>query len=140
VSLILTGDQAGVAQRVGRAVGLDGTLAQLSPAGKLDALLLAKQNGTTVMVGDGINDAPALAATDVGVAIGARGATVSSESADVVLVIDRLDRLTDAVRIARRARAIALQSVMVGMGLSSAAMLAALGGLLPPPFERSCRR
>jgi len=131
--LMLTGDQAGVAQRVGTTVGLDGTLAQLSPSGKLDALRLAKQSGTTVMVGDGINDAPALAAADVGVAMGARGATVSSEAADVVLVVDRLDRLTDAVRIARRARAIALQSVIVGMGLSLVAMLAALAGLLPPP-------
>jgi heavy metal translocating P-type ATPase len=131
--LMVTGDQAGAAERVGAALGLDGTLAQLSPAGKIDAVRLARQEGTTVMVGDGINDAPALAAADVGVAMGARGATASSEAADVVLLVDRLDRLADAIQIARRARAIAVQSVTLGMGLSLAAMVAALGGLLPPP-------
>jgi P-type E1-E2 ATPase len=131
--VMLTGDQAGVAERVGAALGLDGTIAQLSPEGKIDAVRLAKQDGATVMVGDGINDAPALASADVGVAMGARGATASSEAADVVLLVDRLDRLTDAFAIAQRTRAIALQSVLVGMGLSFGAMIFALAGLLPPP-------
>jgi hypothetical protein len=86
------------------------------------------------MVGDGINDAPALAAADAVGAMGARGATASSQAADIVLVADRLDRLGEAVRIARRSRHIALQSIWAGMGLSMAAMgFAAAGYLAPVP-------
>jgi hemerythrin-like domain-containing protein len=107
-------------------------LAERSPAEKVAAVRALAAEGVTVMVGDGINDAPALAAADVGVALGARGATVSSEAADAVLMVDRLDRLADALRVARRSRAIALQSVVVGMGLSLGAMAVAAAGYLPP--------
>src|SRR5579884_1344026 len=114
--VVATGDHPDVAELVGAAVGADQVLAEQSPADKVQAVLREREHGLTVMVGDGINDAPALAVADVGVAMGVRGASASSEAADVVLTVDRVDRLAEGLRIARRARAMALQSVVVGMG------------------------
>ncbi len=130
--VMVTGDRSDVAETIGAALGLDGVIADCTPADKVAAVEAAKRHGPTLMVGDGVNDAPALALADVGVAMGARGAAASSESADVVLLVDRLDRLAEAMRIARRSRRIAVESVLVGMGLSFVAMGVAAAGFLPP--------
>ncbi len=130
--MLVTGDRADIAEAVGRIVGTDTVLADCDPADKLAAILTESAQAPTIMVGDGVNDAPALAAAGVGVALASRGATASSEAADVVLVVDRVDALGDAILIAQRSRRIALQAVLVGMGLSLVAMAAAAAGLLPP--------
>ncbi|QOY93823.1 heavy metal translocating P-type ATPase [Massilia sp. UMI-21] len=131
---MLTGDRSAVAETIARSIGIDTVLAGQTPASKLDAIAAGRRDGVTMMVGDGINDAPALAAADIGVAMGARGAAAAAESAQVVLLVDRLDRLAFAVRIAQGARRIALQSVVAGMGLSLLAMLVAAFGYLPPVY------
>ena len=130
--VLVTGDRADIADVVGRVVGVDSVLADCDPAAKLAAIERESANGATIMVGDGVNDAPALAAAGAGVALAARGATASSEAADVVLTVDRIDALADAIFIARRCKGIALQAVLVGMGLSLVAMVIAAVGLLPP--------
>ena len=93
---MVTGDRTEVAETVGAVIGVDEVLAERSPGEKLDVVRLETRRAPTMMVGDGINDAPALALADVGVALGARGATAASEAADVVLTVDRLDRLGEA--------------------------------------------
>src|SRR5450631_3219578 len=108
--VMVTGDHPDVAQAVASAIGVDAVYSERSPADKVDVVRLERQRGIVVMVGDGINDAPALAAADVGVAMGVHGATASSEAADIVLMVDRIDRLAVAVQIARRSHHIALQS------------------------------
>ena len=130
--VMVTGDRADAAETIGAALDLDAVLAEREPADKVDAVATEQRQSPTVMVGDGINDAPALAAANVGIAMGARGASASSEAADVVILVDRLDRVSDAVAIARRTRNIALQSILSGMALSGLAMGFAAVGLLPP--------
>ncbi|THD65515.1 MAG: heavy metal translocating P-type ATPase [Bradyrhizobium sp.] len=132
--VMVTGDRAGAAQAIGAALDLDAVLAERAPSDKVDAVRNEQRLHPTIMVGDGINDAPALAAADVGIALGARGASASSEAADVVILADRLDRVGEAILIAQRARRIAIQSIVAGMGLSTLAMVAAtFGWLLPVP-------
>ncbi|MEV0970668.1 heavy metal translocating P-type ATPase [Microtetraspora glauca] len=130
--VMLTGDRAEVAESVATVLGVDQVLAERSPAGKVEGVRDEVRRATTAMVGDGINDAPALAAADVGVAMGARGSGASAQAADVVLTTDRIDRLADAMDVARRSRRIAVQSAGVGIGLSLAAMVVAALGYLPP--------
>ena len=130
--IMVTGDHPDVAESVGAALGVDRIMSERDPSEKVEALEAEREAGVVVMVGDGLNDAPALAAADVGVAMGARGATASSEAADAVLVADRLDGLVDAIAIARRSRAIAIQSVVMGMGLAFAFMIGGAFGLFRP--------
>ena len=130
--VLATGDRAAVAERIAGGLGLDAIHAELSPDRKVHVVLEERKLGPVMMVGDGVNDAPALAVADVGVAMGARGAAASAEAADVVLLVDRIDRLRTGIVIAKSARAIALQSVVVGIGLSVLAMLAAGFGYLQP--------
>jgi heavy metal translocating P-type ATPase len=130
--LMVTGDRSETAETIAAALDLDAVLADRLPGDKVDAVATEQRQHPTLMIGDGINDAPALAAANVGIALGARGASASSEAADIVILVDRLDRVSDAMRIAKRTRRIALQSIIVGMALSGVAMLAAAFGWLPP--------
>jgi heavy metal translocating P-type ATPase len=129
--VMVTGDRADVAESVGAIIGVDSVMAERTPADKLEAVRSEARNGRVVMVGDGVNDAPALALASVGVAMGARGQSATSQAADAVLTVDRIDRLGEAIALARRTRRVALQSVLAGMAMSLAAMGVAAAGLLP---------
>lgn len=130
--VLATGDRADVAEAVAEGLHLDAIHAEMTPDSKIAVVQAEKPHGPVMMVGDGVNDAPALAASDLGIAMGAKGAAASAEAADVVLLVDRLDRIASGIRIARRSRAIALQSVYAGIGLSFIGMLAAAFGYLTP--------
>jgi heavy metal translocating P-type ATPase len=129
---LASGDRRAAVAALCRRIGADDCAGELTPEEKVASVTAARAFGPVMMVGDGVNDAPALAAADVGVAMGARGAAASAEVADVVLLVDRLDRLAEGVAAARRALAIARQSVIAGIGLSVLGMLAAAFGYLPP--------
>jgi heavy metal translocating P-type ATPase len=130
--LLATGDRRAVAEAVTEGLGLDAVRADLTPDQKVLLVLTERRKGPVMMVGDGVNDAPALAAADIGVAMGARGAAASAEAADVVLLVDDLDRLLPGIEVAQRARRIAIESVVVGIGLSILCMIAAAFGYLTP--------
>jgi heavy metal translocating P-type ATPase len=132
---LVTGDKRSVAEPIGERLGVDRVYADQTPEEKVDVVRALHDRADlrgVVMVGDGINDAPALALADVGVAMGSAGATVSSETADAVVLVDRVDRVADAIRISRRAFHIARESVVVGIALSLAAMAVAAAGYLAP--------
>jgi heavy metal translocating P-type ATPase len=132
---LVSGDRRSVAERIGRELGVDRVYAEQSPEEKLQVVARLRADPDlrpVIMVGDGVNDAPALALADLGIAMGAAGATVSSQTADAVITVDRVDRVADAVHTGRRALFIARQSVLAGMGLSLVAMAVAALGYLPP--------
>lgn len=132
---LVSGDRRSVADRVGQELDVDHVYAEQTPEQKLqvvEALRADPNLRPVIMVGDGVNDAPALALADAGIAMGAGGATISSETADAVITVDRIDRVADAVDAGHRSVAIARQSVLAGMGLSIVAMVVAAFGYLPP--------
>ena len=132
-TVMLTGDREATAQAIAAQAGIRTVRANLMPADKVAAVRdLARRYGSVLMVGDGINDAPALAAATVGVAMGAHGTAVSAEAADVVLLVDDIARVGDAVAISRRMRRIVLQSIGVGLGVSFALMIVASLGHITP--------
>lgn len=122
---MISGDRKSTADSIADEVGLDEVFADCKPEDKLRIVQteMSATKGTVIAVGDGINDAPALAAATVGVAMGARGATAASEAADVVIVEDSIEHLADAIDVAQGARSRALQAAGVGMTLATAAML-----------------
>lgn len=130
--VLATGDRLDVAEEVSKGLPIDLVRAELSPDQKTLVVLAERKNGPVMMVGDGVNDAPALAAADLGVSMGATGAAASAEAAEVVLLVDQLDRVLSAILIARRSRYIALQSVVAGIGLSILGMVAAALGMISP--------
>jgi heavy metal translocating P-type ATPase len=133
-TVMLTGDREATAEIVAAQAGIRTVRANLLPGDKVAAVQeLKRRYGVVAMVGDGINDAPALAAATVGVAMGEHGAAISAEAADVVLLVDDISRVGDAMAISRRMRRIALQSIGVGLGVSFLLMVIASLGVLDPP-------
>jgi len=129
---LLTGDRRQVAEAVADGLFFDHIEAGATPAGKVNIVLQEKKRAVVAMVGDGVNDAPALAAANIGIALGAKGVGASAEAADAVVLIDRLDPLPEAFQIAQRSFLIAKQSVFVGIGLSAIGMVVAAFGYLRP--------
>ncbi len=130
--VLASGDARDVTQAVAAQLDIDAVESEMTPERKVLAVGRERNGSAVMMIGDGINDAPALAAADIGVAMGAYGAAASAEAADVVLLTDRIDGLAGAMTIARRSRRIAMESVVAGIGLSFAAMVVAAFGYLPP--------
>ena len=132
-TVMLTGDRLESAEAIAAEAGIGTVRANLLPADKVTAVQeLKAHRGTVVMVGDGVNDAPALAAATVGIALGEHGPAASAEAADIVLLVDDISRVADAIALSQRMRRIILQSIGVGLGVSFALMIVASTGRIPP--------
>jgi len=127
---MLTGDTLPTAEAIARQVGIDDVHAELLPPEKV-RIAAELRPRPVMMVGDGVNDAPVLAASDVGVALGAKGATAAGDAADVVLLVDSLATVVDAVAIGRHTLRVALTAIWIGIGLSTGLMLVAMTGAIP---------
>ena len=139
-TVMLTGDRADNARAIAAESGIDQVEADLLPQDKVTILeQLKRQYDPIVMVGDGINDAPALATATVGIAMGAHGTGISAEAADIVLLVDDVSRVGDAVAIGQHTLRIARQSIFVGLGLSFLLMCVASVGLIPAPVGALCQ-
>lgn len=132
-TIMLTGDKNTVARSIAQQVDITDVHSDLLPIDKLHIIQSHRHKGEIIgMVGDGVNDAPTLAAADVGIALGAKGSTAASESADVVIMLDDISKVADSVSISKRSVSIAKQSIFVGIGLSIVLMIFASMGKIPP--------
>ena len=128
--VMLTGDSARTAQSIATLAGVDEVASDLKPEQKVERIVeLAQKYGPVLMVGDGVNDAPALAAASVGVAMGAAGTDVALETADVALMADDLEKLVDALRLARRNQTVVRQNLALSTLVITGLVLGALTGL-----------
>jgi Zn2+/Cd2+-exporting ATPase len=133
--VMLTGDNARTAQSIAQQIGVDQVHAELLPEDKVDVIRrLQQQYQTVAMVGDGINDAPALAQASVGIAMGVAGSDVALETADIVLMADRLEQLEHAIRLGRRAQAVVKQNIVFALGFVVLLLIANFAGNLTLPL------
>ncbi len=132
--VMLTGDHEDVARAIARRVGVDEVHADLLPEDKVRLIKELEAQGPTAMVGDGINDAPAMALASVGIAMGAAGTDVALETADVVLMADDLSKLPFALRLSKQARRIVYQNLVISVGVMASLILATLTVGIPLPL------
>jgi len=127
-TVMLTGDNQRVAKAIGEEVGIDEARGALMPEGKVEALRELSKDGGVAMVGDGVNDAPALAAATVGIAMGGAGQDVALETADIVLMSDDLGKLSFTLGLARKATAVIRQNLVISLGVSAVLIVASVFG------------
>jgi P-type E1-E2 ATPase len=130
---MLSGDKEAVAKKIAAQIGLEEVHAQCLPEDKVRIITeVPAPQRPAVMIGDGINDAPALAVADVGIALGSAGKTASSDAASIVIVSGSITRVGEVVMVARRALGVATQGILIGIGLSTVGMLFGAFGFVPP--------